>query len=438
MRYIQLHHGSYWFQMRVPRTQRAKHGEVVRVNLQTADRDVARVLGTALAARWLARFSQLDLIPDNHVATTVGEQVLVGTEPVVARNSATGSMSPQGPSEAKELVVDVQGRGPGVEVPEHDRLAALHEYWRSLSPGRPERTVVEFELTAHSFDKVIGVGISRMTRADVSRYRDHLLKQGLQPATVIKRLGHLSAMVQTYVDAGRLERNVALRMRVPRSDTTRTRLPFGDEQLQSVFASPIYTQGRRYKAGGGEAAAWLPPLALATGGRLEELGQLRVRDIQRHRTHGALIHITGDGVITRVKNKGSNRIVPVHPELVRIGFLRYVDAMSRQGQEWLFPELRADRFGHRTGNFTKWWHRHLRDPEGCNVQDGRLVFHSFRHTFKTLCRLAKVPEDVHDALTGHRSVSSVGRGYGVVPVELLVDAMKSIRLPVDLPVIVAE
>lgn len=125
-----------------------------------------------------------------------------------------------------------------------------------------------------------------MTRADVSRYRDHLLKQGLQPATVIKRLGHLSAMVQTYVDAGRLERNVALRMRVPRSDTTRTRLPSGDEPLQSVFASPIYTQGRRYKAGGREAAAWLP--ALATGGRLEELGQLRVRDIQRHRTNGAL------------------------------------------------------------------------------------------------------------------------------------------------------
>ena len=108
-------------------------------------------------------------------------------------------------------MADAHGAGPGIEVPEHDRLAALHEYWRSLSPGRPERTIVEFELTAHSFDKVIGVGISRMTRADVSRYRDYLLKQGLQPATVIKRLGHLSAMVQTYVDAGRLEppRNTA-------------------------------------------------------------------------------------------------------------------------------------------------------------------------------------------------------------------------------------
>lgn len=323
-------------------------------------------------------------------------------------------------------------------MPEHDRLATLHEYWRDLTPGRPERSVVEFELAAHSFDKVIGVGISRMTRADVARYRDHLLSQGLQPATVIKRLGHLSAMVQTYVDAGRLERNVAQRMRVPRRDTTRTRLPFDDEQLRSVFASPVYTQRRRYTAGGGEAAAWLAPLALATGGRLEELGQLRVRDIWRHPTLGSLIHIVGDGVTTRVKTKGSNRIVPVHPELVRIGFLRYVDAMSRQGQEWLFPGRRVDRFGHRTGNFTKWWHRHLRDPQGCNVLDPRLVFHSFRHTFKTLCRLAKVPEDVHDALTGHSSASSVGRGYDVVPVELLVDAMQSIRLPVELPVILAE
>ena len=203
MRYIQLHHGSYWFQMRVPRTQRAKHGKVVRVTLQTADRDVARVLGTALAARCLARFSQLDLIPDTYLPTTVGEQALDGTEPLVARSETLSSMAPQGTAGSQELVEDAQGARPGIEVPEHDRLAALHEYWRSLSPGRPERTIVEFELTAHSFDRVIGVGISRMTRADVFRYRDHLLKQGLQPATVIKRLGHLSAMVQTRLEAAR-------------------------------------------------------------------------------------------------------------------------------------------------------------------------------------------------------------------------------------------
>lgn len=197
MRSIQLHHGSYWFQMRVPRTQRAQHGAVVRVNLQTADRDVARVLGTTLAARWLARFSALDTVVSTPMGAHLGVGLLSAPDAATVAPRATAVNEPPLSQAAVVLPVD-EARPPGVpraEVPPHERLAALHEYWRALTPGRPERTIVEFELTAHSFDKVVGVPISKMTRADVATYRDHLLSQGLQPATVIKRLGHLSAMV---------------------------------------------------------------------------------------------------------------------------------------------------------------------------------------------------------------------------------------------------
>ena len=39
------------------------------------------------------------------------------------------------------------------------------------------------------------------------------------------------------------------------------------------------------------------------------------------------------------------------------------------------------------------------------------VFHSFRHTFKRMCRDAGIGEELYDALTGH-SGGGVGRRYG--------------------------
>lgn len=61
------------------------------------------------------------------------------------------------------------------------------------------------------------------------------------------------------------------------------------------------------------------------------------------------------------------------------------------------------------------------------------MFHSLRHTFKSLCRAAGVTEEVHDALTGHRG--SVGRSYGSVPTAVLVDAVERLQVPIALPVI---
>jgi hypothetical protein len=57
------------------------------------------------------------------------------------------------------------------------------------------------------------------------------------------------------------------------------------------------------------------------------------------------------------------------------------------------------------------------------------VFHSFRHSSKNACR-AGIPEEVHDALTGH-SGGGVGRTYGGLsyPLKPLADAMRTLRYP---------
>jgi hypothetical protein len=80
----------------------------------------------------------------------------------------------------------------------------------------------------------------------------------------------------------------------------------------------------------------------------------------------------------------------------------------------VFPDLGFDKYDRQSSRFSKKWneelHRTLNSPKGRSS----LAFHSFRHTFKHICRECRIPEDVHDALSGHKGEGSkaVSRGYG--------------------------
>ena len=72
--------------------------------------------------------------------------------------------------------------------------------------------------------------------------------------------------------------------------------------------------------------------------------------------------------------------------------------------------------------WAQWWGRHA---DALRVSDRRKVFHSFRHGFKDAAR-AVMPEEHHDAITGH-SNGSVGRGYGRgVPLRVLAESMAKV------------
>jgi len=56
MSYLVFHHGSCYFQLRVPNDLRCRHGAVVRVNLQTQEVALAKVLALRLTSEWFTRF----------------------------------------------------------------------------------------------------------------------------------------------------------------------------------------------------------------------------------------------------------------------------------------------------------------------------------------------------------------------------------------------
>jgi len=128
--------------------------------------------------------------------------------------------------------------------------------------------------------------------------------------------------------------------------------PFDTEDLRKIFKAPVFTKAERPQAGAGDAAYWLPLIALFAGARMSEIGQLRVPDIKRE----SCIHyldITDEGENSGVKTESSRRRVPIHPELIRLGFLEYVTGLSNGGTERLFPTIKADRMGVLTSNWSK-------------------------------------------------------------------------------------
>jgi integrase len=342
-------------------------------------------------------------------------------------------------------------------------LSAAFAGWKKEAE-RPETTVAETERAVRLFTELHGdMAIATITRSHVHTFRAALQSVPRQRAgkladlklpelaewgrehpavvkvlatTVNKQLGAVQAVALWARDKGGMVPDEVpwadpfSRMRLRTDEPTRE--PFTPEELKAVFGGPVFTEGARPTGGKGEVAFWLPLLALFTGARRSELAGLTVENVDTESYGAPVITITQDRSRgKRLKTQGSQRAVPLHKELLRLGFLEFVSSVRKdQGaNSWLFPEIAPDRPGALKG-WTKWFSRYIRDRE---VESPDKVFHSFRHGFKDALRAGGVGEDVIDALTGHSTKGSVSRGYGTKDmvrrfgIERLVDAISAAK-----------
>lgn len=143
--------------------------------------------------------------------------------------------------------------------------------------------------------------------------------------------------VMNCQNEGWIERNPAKGLqfidRVRRRDKRR---PFSTEQLRLIFDAPIYrgcvddwagcsTPGYAHPRRG---RFWVPLIALFSGMRMNEIRQLHVADI--HRLDGVDCFFVTEGPSDadngkRLKTAASERFIPIHPQLVEIGFSSFVD-----------------------------------------------------------------------------------------------------------------
>ena len=110
-----------------------------------------------------------------------------------------------------------------------------------------------------------------------------------------------------------------------------------------------------------------------------------------------------------VKNQQSIRWVPLHPKLIDLGFLHYVEAVKREGYEMLFPDAKQACDGKYSTWFQKPWANYLKRIA---VKTSRKeCFDAFRHTWVGALRRAEVPEEIRKRLGGWKIHGAEG-GYG--------------------------
>jgi|GEM_PF-389246 len=289
----------------------------------------------------------------------------------------------------------------------------------------------------------------KVTKADIWKYRDALTKaparagsivalrdltfperveameanpriyKNLNPNSVGDRLRQINAVFRLAVRRGHISENPAHDVFESNPDPKRYRDPYSVEELQRIFSSPPFYD-RPVPVSDQNDEFWVPLLALFQGARVSEMF-VRIEDVDLTHTVPHIKLVEFDE--RTLKNGPSSRLVPIHPEILKLGFLDYCRNVGAK-HELLFPdwEFREDQKPSE-GAARRRFNRHLKKlmPDRAYPADT----HTFRHNFETSLSAAKgVPERIMLRLSG-RSVHGSAGGY-VHDVPILPDLAEAV------------
>jgi integrase len=301
---------------------------------------------------------------------------------------------------------------------------------------------------------------------DIRSYRDAVLtlraNHGFQPSQSFsaKRTANPKARIQKQTASlifkpikaflnwavsteGLIERNPAQDIKIVSVKdklSEPVRRPFEAHEIKQLFSSPTFTgcksKHRRYVAGEQvhkDGKYWLPILGYLTGCRLGELVQLAIEDV---REEGSIVFLdinekalAGNNKKS-VKSQAGCRKVPLHPDLIKIGFMDFVSKRAKQDKPSarLFSEIRFGNDGQASTEYSKIFGR-LMNKVG--LTDAKLVFHSWRHGAEDALRDAGCQPYVIDRIIGHADTTMGGKYGNGVSLDVLAKAVAEMKLPVS-------
>ncbi|HDL7023786.1 TPA: DUF6538 domain-containing protein [Yersinia enterocolitica] len=218
---------------------------------------------------------------------------------------------------------------------------------------------------------------------------------------------------------------------------------FTEDELVQIFSADWFKKGAGTPNQYGRHTSfrpfhyWLPLLALYLGGRINELCQLYLADIRVDKNGVAYIDFNLDasdkmmdeeaqtGGDKSLKTVNAIRQVPIHPRLIELGLLEYVDALKAAGYDRLFPELKHNKIKGYRAAASKWFNENYFGKVLGFPRDGKKTFHSLRHTFinavdefetneRTIAQLVGHVRGSTTAMTTYRKDADVGEQFGVI------------------------
>jgi integrase len=310
-------------------------------------------------------------------------------------------------------------RKPSVAV----SITQLFEDYAATGTANPH-TVRKWRTAVAKFVAHIGHDdATKVTRADASGWFDALVTGGLTVKTVAMTYrAALSRVFKVAHDRGQLADNPFARLEVigPKQGQTR-RKSLSDTEARTILAAASGKQPEGLSVTYARARRWVPWVCAYTGARVNEVTQLRAKDIRQ---------VDGVWVIHILQTKtGKARMVPLHSHLIEQGFT----ALAKEGDE---TPLFYDPKGIRKGSESHPLHKQIGSKLAAWVRELGVTEvlspnHGWRHRFKTQARRVGMDAEARDAIQGHAPRTEAAN-YGDWDMETLraeVEKLPRITLP---------
>lgn len=271
-------------------------------------------------------------------------------------------------------------------------------------------------------------------RNDQTKSMEEVLKLGLKPANYHTSEGKflvLKGYLDFLVEEDILDKNPLREIVLPAKPKTMINNSYGGfdkEDLEQIFSEQLQMASKKLPD-----RYWICILALFTGCRVNELFQLNISDVKCEKGIWFFdINIENN---KHIKNKFSIRKVPLHNEIIKLGFLQYIDALKKNKINAIFECTGTDPLnGYR--RLTAWFNVYLKSLKIHQDEYRRKVFHSFRHTFITELQRLNVPLEVRQSIAGHSAKCITIDVYGEKSqLETMKEAIDKIDYGIDFPVL---
>lgn len=216
----------------------------------------------------------------------------------------------------------------------------------------------------------------------------------LSHKTILKHIERVSALFNWAITQGYTQENVFRGKVEPIRKTEMVEKHFTEQEMDLILGDRLKSESLQQNK---PERYWVTMLAAYSRARLNEICQLDVADIEQQDGIWAM-KLEANDKDKSIKTSAGNRIVPLHPKLLELGFLDYVSQIRQSKQSKLFPQLKwmpSTGFGTK---ISRWFARYLRR---LGIKQKGKNFHSFRHTVVNKLTTAQVYEPFIRELVGH-------------------------------------
>lgn len=287
---------------------------------------------------------------------------------------------------------------------------AIKEYEEVDAKSVKHNTREQRSRACASFVKYIGadVKVDEVTRPMAAAWANQHQRDGLTKRYVANMVSHVAQIFESQIRTGHITINpvkgvVVMKTadKVARRSQGHAWEAFELADLPKIF-DPLAMQRIRQAH-----VRWGALIGLYSGARVSEVAQIYLRDFEE--IDGVpCVRITNDNDGQSLKNENSKRLVPLHPDLIRLGLWKRVEALRERGEERLFPTIAVNPKVSPGNAISKGFSYHLK---GIGIKPrraaGTVGFHSLRKNMIQALQGSPLPAERRRALVGHEAGEDV-------------------------------